>query len=427
MTAGTDYDPAFEWPGVDLGSEARESYDASEPASSSSLHQRCLRLVVKSSTVLPRRRKVAVLDAYDEAQIGRDQSTSETMPRIRLKDMEVSKLHATLFWDREREEWAVVDMGSKHGTFLKPSAGPSSAHIASGSVSAPNTSSAARLSPSKQASMPRRLRHLDELSIGSTVFVAHVHPGIPCDDCISEGERDIPLFSSASNKGTQKFASSVSVETAQATRNPKKSISLLKKTLLPRHASVTSNTDQASSGPSRRYIDRSAKRRASHPYSRGGSPPGVSARSAAADASPLPVSMHASPFAVPGVWPADSSYLPSDYGAASGTPGRMEPAAPAPISTSNIGHRLLAKQGWVPGSSLGLTTPTPSAGNEDSLQDARTFLVEPLQVTANVGKRGIGRRVESASPTSGMHATMPTNNERSWKEDSKRRRWNEVR
>ncbi|KAF8273265.1 hypothetical protein EI94DRAFT_1716267 [Lactarius quietus] len=97
--------------------------------------------------------------------------------------MEVSKLHATLFWDSERHEWAVVDMGSKHGTF-----------IGSGQDTKPT-----RLSASREASMPKRVKHLDRLSLGGTTFVLHIHENrLPCVDCSAsaEGADDmIPLFS----------------------------------------------------------------------------------------------------------------------------------------------------------------------------------------------------------------------------------------
>ena len=76
------YDPSLEWPG-----EYDESDDKPAPAINT-----CFRLIVKSSTVLASRRKVAVLDSYVEAEIGRDVSSSVTVPRIRLKDMEVSKI-----------------------------------------------------------------------------------------------------------------------------------------------------------------------------------------------------------------------------------------------------------------------------------------------------------------------------------------------
>ncbi|KIL54363.1 hypothetical protein M378DRAFT_814928 [Amanita muscaria Koide BX008] len=55
-----------------------------------------------------------------ELQLGRDVPlTGMNTPKVRLKEMKVSKLHATVFWDAQRLEWSFVDMGSTHGTFLK--------------------------------------------------------------------------------------------------------------------------------------------------------------------------------------------------------------------------------------------------------------------------------------------------------------------
>ena len=65
-----------------------------------------LRLVVKSSAVLPSKRRVAILDTKTEVQIGRDRPISQDTPRIRLKELEVSKFHATLYWNSEHERWA---------------------------------------------------------------------------------------------------------------------------------------------------------------------------------------------------------------------------------------------------------------------------------------------------------------------------------
>jgi len=108
-----------------------------------------LRLVVKASdpSVLPSEQKIAVLDPAEPVSIGRDRSHDR---RIRLKEMAISKVHATLFWavDEEAENggyWAVVDNGSTHGTRIK------------GDGEKRET----RLSDSKIASVPSRLHHFE--------------------------------------------------------------------------------------------------------------------------------------------------------------------------------------------------------------------------------------------------------------------------
>ena len=140
------YDPALEWPGeegssqfpaFDTGSQATLSpahTPQPEAASSSSAIYQApppfLRLLVLSSAILPKSQRIANLTGYTEVQIGRDrQKAEEWRPRVRCPEMEVSKVHATVFWEEagqwggpERDgegRWAVVDMGSVHGTFIE--------------------------------------------------------------------------------------------------------------------------------------------------------------------------------------------------------------------------------------------------------------------------------------------------------------------
>ncbi|KAH8994973.1 hypothetical protein EDB92DRAFT_1848541 [Lactarius akahatsu] len=177
-----EYHPLYEFPGND---NSRPDPQARSESAHSNDFPIC-RLIVQQSRrrFLPHNQRLAVVDGYSQVQFGRDAAPhGVSTPRIRLKDMEVSKLHATLFWDSERHEWAVVDMGSKHGTF-----------VGSGQDTKPT-----RLSASREASMPKRVRHLDRLSLGGTTFVVHVHENrLPCVDCSASTEGDddmIPLFS----------------------------------------------------------------------------------------------------------------------------------------------------------------------------------------------------------------------------------------
>ena len=130
------------WPGDDEDEEESKRKDLFKNAP-------LLRLVVKESdpVVLPEEQKIAVLDPAEPVSIGRDRSHDR---RIRLKEMAISKVHATLFWavDEEAENgayWAVVDSGSTHGTWIK------------GDGEKRET----RLSDSKVASVPSRLHHFE--------------------------------------------------------------------------------------------------------------------------------------------------------------------------------------------------------------------------------------------------------------------------
>lgn len=332
----SDYNPAFEWPGED---ESDSSFKSGSSYPVPIKGQPILRLVVLQSSILPSKRKIAVLDSYHEAQLGRDvQATSSATPRVRLKEMEVSKLHATVYWDGSRKEWNVVDMGSKHGTFFQ--SGTTSQAIG------------LRLSPPKFSSIPRRLRHGDRLSIGSTTFAVHIHENQrPCQDCTVSRPLEIPLFPAALQRTMNAEPESVSVglQMPGNKRDPKRRMTMLKRSLLKLHdepKDPTSNTDN-------NYIDRAARRRMLHISSYSESP-GVPSLSAA-------------------TLPRDTNH--------SGCPTPEPSSQPAtPINSSNIGHRLLVQQGWTPGTAL---------GNPSELRDG---LIEPLEVRLKQNRAGLGSK-----------------------------------
>lgn len=261
-----------------------------------------LRLRVLQTSILHKHVSLAVLDAYAETQFGRDVAPlgSDT-PRIRLKEMPVSKLHATVFWDKARREWAVVDMGSKHGTFLQSARHPDAEPV--------------RLSPPRMTSVPHPLHHLDRLIIGSTTFLCHIHDDrTPCAECTCTDQGIIPLFA-VPNRAAEKRPSDVAGMAPQEARDAKKALTSLRRTLLAR---LDPHHEHAS--PSASYIDRSARRRAMHPRSQFDTPGVQSPRSS----SPGPRELSRTPVI--------------------GTP---------PLPEHNVGRRLLMKQGWQPGTLLG--------------------------------------------------------------------------
>ncbi|KAJ7034982.1 hypothetical protein C8F04DRAFT_1099682 [Mycena alexandri] len=223
------YDPSLEWPGDD-GEEPAKVSDVGQSTRPS------LRLLVLRSSVLPAKQTLAITEGYTELQFGRDIASSQDSPRV-------SKFHATAYSDND--SWHIVDMGSKHGTFLQPR----------------SSTTAIRLSPPRVASVPRRLHHLDTLAIGSTTFLVHIHPErAPCDDCCSTFENEIPLF--ASNKRKAAKVPEPDAGYLPATSgDPKKALTMLKQRLLT----------SSSPGPARSetsYTDRSARRRSLYPASR---------------------------------------------------------------------------------------------------------------------------------------------------------------
>ena len=223
------YHPSYEFPRGDDTSSHPSFHTHSESTTPSHDFPIC-RLVIQESRFISHKQRLAVIDGYSEVQFGRDAAPpGVSTPRIRLKDMEVSKLHATLFWDAERREWAVVDMGSKHGTF----------------VGSGQDTKRVRLSAPRVASMPKRVGHLDRLSLGGTTFVVHIHENrLPCVECSASGQGGddiIPLFSHQKHdtvqaeRGRKRGADSID----EVPRNAKRALASLKHALLNRPGGIS--------------------------------------------------------------------------------------------------------------------------------------------------------------------------------------------
>ncbi|KAJ7052611.1 hypothetical protein C8F01DRAFT_1170578 [Mycena amicta] len=326
-----DYDPSFEWPETEELIHAGPSHPL-------------LRLVVLRTSVLPPKQTHVVADEFTELQFGRDASHSNDVPRVRLPEIQVSRLHATAYWNSDDEGWHIVDMGSVHGTFHQ---------------SAAQLTAAVRLSPARVASPPRRLRHLDALAIGSTTFLIHIHEGEPCEECssCSTPQNEIPLFQ------TPKRRAATPSGYLPSGRDSKKALLTLKQRLL-------SSSD---AGPSRRtppadYIDRSARRRAVYPSSRHDAPGAVRAE---------PILRRAEPpkrVELVSQSPSANSWEPP--------PLMTQSQPPTPLPTSNIGHKLLLAQGWRPGTTLGVDD-----GTDD---DGRIRLKAPIEVASRNSRAGLG-------------------------------------
>lgn len=392
-TTGATYSPAIEWPGDSDYTPELLPYDdttAYEPNPDTSTPSLSLRLLVQQTAILRRNQRIALADGYSQIEVGRDiAATGSDTPRIRLKEMEVSKLHATIYWNEDRTQWSIVDMGSKHGTFIQSSATPP-----------PSTSSSLaldekgfRLSAPRVASMPRVLHHLDRLTIGGTTFTIHIHENrTPCTTCSPKADEEIPLFlhrtlgapTDASTNKKRKLdvvsVANTSDPTATRGRDPRKALAMLKRTLLSSKnpAPVPSGSG---SGSRSQYVDRSARRRALHPDLHSTA---ATSGSASADRS--------------------TANVPSPSASAPTTP----PPPPAPLSATNIGHRLLLKQGWQPGTALG-----------EGLGDGGGLVV-PLDPPSTVGRAGIG---VPARPGSGLPTAVHGGD---WRDAGKRRRWEET-
>ncbi|KAH7912809.1 hypothetical protein BJ138DRAFT_1147459 [Hygrophoropsis aurantiaca] len=373
--ASRDYDPAFEWPGDDDLDNVTANQSTSDNLRSQ-FPWPLLRLIIIRSSILSKKRNRVVLDAYSEAQFGRDVAPAgiET-PRVRLKEMEVSKLHATVFWDKERREWSIVDMGSMHGTFLKRCGGSECS-----SVEGSNQKEGIRLAPSRTASVPRPLRHLDLLTIGNTTFMCHIHhDSRPCSECASDGEGDIPLFND--KRGDSRSIKRLRDNDTELNqpRDSKKALTMLKRNLLMRHQEDRPKLPPSKLSTSPNYIDRSARRRALHPASAVDSPGIPSSRT---DAVVMPSPHH-----------EETPHPPSPL---------EKSQSPAPLADNNLGRRLLLKQGWQPGTSLGCV-------------DDDSGLVEPLEVSSTAARAGLG-----------MQISTPPSSFGNWKEAGRQRRWDNT-
>jgi hypothetical protein len=378
-----DYSPEHEWPdsNLDLAQSSEGSFNAKRKQGVPTF-----RLLVTSTSILPSPQTLAILDGYTQIQFGRDHPPAGSPdPRIRLKEMGVSKMHACAFLDEDADEgggcWSLVDMGSMHGTFVK------SALRCGSSTSVDGSKIATRLSPSRVASMPRRLHHLDEITLGSTTFSVHIHSeGLPCELCCSsEGSNEIPLFPPSRKgdaKGTLKRSRDLSEPELGVEKDPKKALTMLKRSLLTRHTKSPSQK----SGPDtpNLYVDRSARRRALFPATRPDCP-GVRD-------------------------PMLRSHTDSPAVATTAPPPNPPPNfTSVPLPPTNIGHKLLLKQGWHPGTSLGLP-------RDDTDPDMFKALTEPLEVAGTNKRAGLG------TPSGGTSGFMGD-----WREDGKRKRWDRVR
>ncbi len=95
-----------------------------------------LRLVALKSSILRDTEKVAVIDSRDDGFIiGRDKTFH---PRIRLKEMEVSKVHATLFWGDGKG--SLDDEEGDEGYWLVDNGELRSADVASFKLTSPSLS-----------------------------------------------------------------------------------------------------------------------------------------------------------------------------------------------------------------------------------------------------------------------------------------------
>ncbi|KAG9045562.1 hypothetical protein FS837_006106 [Tulasnella sp. UAMH 9824] len=317
------------------------------------------RLVVISSGILSKGRTHAIIEPHDAVKVGRDKQPE---PLLRLKELAVSKHHASIFWDNERLEWAIVDLGSVHGTWLNSQGLP-------GGSSSNEQADSQRLSAPRTSSTPRRLLHGDTLTIGSSKFAVHIHEsGQPCEGCGLDLALAIPLLPDETAKPNTDRTTSTSASAVpnQPRVSHKAAMQSLRQTLLhPGHRSSSGSRESTPQSAST-YQDRSRKRREMFGTDGGGSEAGSSSQLTSREKRPRYDDPRVAAVIGPGA--------PMDEVTPSSSQSR-------PIDESNIGHRLLMKKGWTPGETLGTADG-----------DTRRALREPLQVVKREGQAGLGSR-----------------------------------
>lgn len=322
---------------VEKRAEPQRSWNEPDPPKEEQPEpDRFLRLVVRRSKALEVG-SVAVLDARpDGFRLGRDRAVKGDTPRVRVKEMEVSKTHALVYFGTrgreprhgrdvapEPEGWWILDLGSTLGTYV--------AHK--------GEEKATRLSEAKHASPPYELLHGDKLTIGTTTFAVHIHDDWPCSECQFSGNVQIKLDDGGQDVEPEPEPAPLGPAAKRGQRHLERKLAMakLRDSLLGEERPKRKHEG---------YVDRSAQRRKLHPPS----PPRVSEANSIA------------------IGPRKGH-------------GTHSATISAPPGPSKAARAMLAKQGWTPGSGLG----KDGAGR-----------AEALETTLRAERAGLGARGQVA-------------------------------
>ncbi|CAB4013319.1 angiogenic factor with G patch and FHA domains 1 isoform X2, partial [Paramuricea clavata] len=224
---------------------------------------------------------------------------------LQISDIEVSKEHAKVYYDDKSSEYFVKDLGSQNGTFINGS----------------------RISESKQESEGHKLSHGEQLKIGSTTFLLHIHPGSEtCDEC-EPGQVQAQLKAKEMEDEVliTRVVSSVNDGNPESLR--KKELKRLKKRYMLENSEHEVNSEVASINAGK-YKDRAQTRRVK-----------VGSEAPNSDVAASPASVF------------------------------------KPIKSENKGRMMLEKMGWVDGQGLG---------------KSKTGRTEPVLATIRETGRGLG-------------------------------------
>lgn len=109
-----------------------------------------MRIIVEESGIPTLKVGSLHILTYEGGTMGREGKHDIIIP-----DINVSKHHLRLTFDKDAKEFQAVDLGSRNGTFLNSK----------------------RMSPSKQESEPMQVVHGSKLQLGSVTLLCHVHIG----------------------------------------------------------------------------------------------------------------------------------------------------------------------------------------------------------------------------------------------------------
>ncbi|XP_031358960.1 angiogenic factor with G patch and FHA domains 1-like isoform X2 [Photinus pyralis] len=117
----------------------------------------CIRIVVKSTDVAKLTAGTLYIITYQGGTLGREGDHAVLIP-----DISISKHHLKFTFDNDLNTYTVTDLGSRNGTLLNGK----------------------RMSACKQESEPVPLKHGNEIQIGSTVLLCHIHSSNEtCNQC----------------------------------------------------------------------------------------------------------------------------------------------------------------------------------------------------------------------------------------------------
>lgn len=110
----------------------------------------CMRVIIEESPLPSLKQGSLHIITFEGGSIGR-----EGKHDILIPDINVSKHHLKISFNKESSQYLVVDLGSKNGTLLNGK----------------------RMSPSKQESEPLEVVHGSKIQLGPVILLCHIHTG----------------------------------------------------------------------------------------------------------------------------------------------------------------------------------------------------------------------------------------------------------